>query len=344
MKSKVIDFKDLSVSRELVEHKIPNFMLWFFYFIVVLLATSLVWSYYGTKEIVVQSSGIVRSENEQIVVPLVSGEVKQVYFDEGDTVKAGDLILEMFATSIDMDLLNYTNALNQQRENLVLEELYLTSVELEENKFDIENINHVTKYYDFEAYLTLLESSENPDRTRQEKIASLTSSIEQLTNTISQYENEIEKLEYQVSNYKVYAEYDGVVHYTNVVNTGSSIQAGYELLRVYEQVDNTLEIQLYVLNSDIAKVEVGQLIRVEIPSLSPRTYGYASAEVISIEADSRVDQSSGQSFYIITAKLNETSLSDEDIIIGMQVKGRMIVDEQRYLYWMIEKLELWIFD
>lgn len=142
----------------------------------------------------------------------------------------------------------------------------------------------------------------------------------------------------------MYANYSGVIHYTNPVSVGSTIQAGYELLRVYAETDDGLDVQFYVLNSDIAKIEVGQHVRVEIPALSPRTYGYASAEVISIESDSRVDQQSGQSFYIVTARLSDTSLNDEDILIGMQVQGRMIVDKQRYLFWAIEKLELWIFE
>ncbi len=63
--------------------------------------------------------------------------------------------------------------------------------------------------------------------------------------------------------------------------------------------------------------------------------------MIHIESDSRVDQSSGQSFYLVTARLASNTLSsdnqEESIRIGMQVMGgRMITDEQRYLYWAIE--------
>ena len=46
----------------------------------------------------------------------------------------------------------------------------------------------------------------------------------------------------------------------------------------------------------LQKIKIGQKVRVEVPALSPRTYGYASAEVTKIESDSRVDQQSGQSF------------------------------------------------
>jgi multidrug efflux pump subunit AcrA (membrane-fusion protein) len=344
MRGEIINFKDLSESREVIEHKVPRFMLWFFYFMLALITLLLVWSYFGEKEIVVQASGRVESENIQIVTPLVNSKVIAIYFKEGDLVQEGYLILELDGSEIETDILNYKNALSNYQDDLLLEELYLESVQTNINLFSLNEISQITKYYEMDAYLTEYTNSEDQERTKNEKIASLTSSIDQMNSTITQYENEISKLENQLSNYKVYANYDGVIHYTNPVSVGSTIQAGYELLRVYEKTDNTLEVQFYVLNSDIAKIEVGQNVRVEIPALSPRTYGYASAEVISIESDSRVDQQSGQSFYIVTARLNETSLDDENILIGMQVQGRMIVDNQRYLFWAIEKLELWIFE
>lgn len=343
MRGKIIDFKDLSESREVIEHKVPRFMLWFFYFMLALITLLLVWSYFGEKEIVVQASGRVESENIQIVTPLVNSRVETIYFKEGDLVQEGDLILELDGSEIETDILNYTNALSNYQDDLLLEELYLESVQGNENLFSLNEVEQITKYYEMDAYLEEYENSEDRERSKNEKIASLTSNIDQMNAAITQYENEISKLENQLSNYKVYANYDGTIHYTSTVSEGSTIQAGYELLRVYEETDDTLEVQFYVLNSDIAKIEVGQNVRVEIPALSPRTYGYASAEVISIEADSRVDQQSGRSFYIVTARLNQTSLQDEDILIGMQVQGRMIVDNQRYLFWAIEKLELWIF-
>lgn len=344
MRGKIIDFKDLSESREVIEHKVPRFMLWFFYFMLSLITMLLVWSYFGQKEIVVQSSGRVQSENIQIVTPLVNSRVETIYFEEGDLVQEGALILELDGSEIETDILNYTNALSNYQDDLFLEALYLESVENNENLFSLDEVEQITKYYEMDAYLDEYEESEDQERTKNEKIASLISSIEQMNATITQYENEISKLENQLSNYKVYANYDGIIHYTNPVSVGSTIQAGYELLRVYEKTDDRLDVQFYVLNSDIAKIDIGQHVRVEIPALSPRTYGYASAKVISIESDSRVDQQSGQSFYIVTARLSDTALHDEDILIGMQVQGRMIVDSQRYLFWAIEKLELWIFE
>ncbi|QWB99710.1 HlyD family secretion protein [Mycoplasmatota bacterium] len=348
MPSKVIEFKDLSEAREVVEHKIPNFMLWFFYFVLGLLTLALVWSYFGKKEIVVQASGMVKTEETQSVIPLVNTSVLNTYFGEGAFVNKGDLILELDGRSIEADKRSYQNALSSIEEDLTISRLYLTSVQTDTNLFELTNIDHVTKYYEMETYLDLLNDSTEPVKFKQTKIVEVTENINQQEQTIDQYENEIEKLDQQLEQYKIYAQYDGVIHFVYDASPGSTVVSGQELLRVHKiNEEDKLTVQFLVLNQDIAKIHVGQKVRVEVPALSVRTYGYAQAEVIEIETDSRFDQSSGQSFYLVTAKLSSNQLSSddsvEDIKIGMQVMGRLITDEQRYLYWAIEKLELWIF-
>ncbi len=344
MRSKTYEFKDLSDAREVVEHQVPKFMLWFFYFVLVTLSFALVWSYLGTKEIVVQASGIIKTEHTQSVVPLVNSTVLNVYFNEGDLVSEGDLILELDGRALERDISNYESALVTIIENLALEELFLESVNTDINLFDLSNLKHVTKYYEMKSYLELLAVSEEPVQDKQTKRASITSTIHQQNQTISQYENEIAKLSQQLEAYKIYANFDGILHFVSPVIVGSSVVGGQELLRVHQMEDDEyLTVQFYVLNKDITQVGLGQKVRVEIPALSVRTYGYAEATVIKIESDSRFDSQSGQSFYLVTARLTSNQLLDEPIKIGMQVHGRMITDEQRYLFWAIEKLELWIF-
>lgn len=349
MKQRIIEFKDLSESREVIEQKIPNFMFIFFYFMLVLITSFLIWSFIGEKEIVVQSSGIVKTENIQTFIPLISGTVTAKYFKEGETVNIGELILQLDSTSLTIDIENYSNTRDNYLDDIILEELYFESVEQKVNLFSLDDIKQITKYYEFEDYLVTLNDSVDEAKTKNEELVKTSNSIEQMNSTVSQYNGELEKLEKQLESYNIYAEVSGIIHYSQNISVGSSIQAGYEVLDVYEtSIEENLTIEFYVLNSDITKILVGQQVRVEISSLSSKEFGYASAEVIAIESDSRVDQQSGQSFYIVTARLNDKSLSSNkntyDIMIGMQVRGRMIVDTQRYLFWGIEKLELWIFE
>lgn len=348
MRSKTYEFNELSDSREIVEHNVPRFMLWFFYFILVALAFALIWSYFGTKEIVVQTSGIIKTEHTQSVIPLVNTKVTAIYFKEGDVIRKGDLLIELDGRSIEKDIENYTEALLTLESKLELEKLHLQSIDEGKNLFDISVLSHVTKYYEMRSYLEQLRNTRNKIEFRLTKKAEMDTLIKEQEETISRYSNEITKLNQQLESYRIHADFDGIIHFANPVLVGSSVVANQELIKVHQKQQNELlTAQFYVLNQDIAKVRIGQRVRIEIPALSVRTYGFAEAEVISIESDSRFDQSSGQSFYLVNAKLTSNQLSSdtkvEDIKIGMQVKGRMITDEQRYLFWAIEKLELWIF-
>lgn len=274
MRKQIIEFKDLSESREVIEQKIPNFMLIFFYFMLILIASFLIWSYFGEKEIVVQSSGIVKTENIQTYVPLISGTVTVKNYAEGDTVTVGDLIIQLESTSLTIDISSYTKTRDEYLEDIILEELYLESVEQEENMFSLEIINQITKYYEFEDYLVVLDESTDKDKTTNEELVKISNSIDQMNNTVSQYNGELEKLEKQLENYNIYSEVTGVIHYSQSISVGSAIQVGYEVLRVYEiNQDEHLTIEFYVLNSDITKISLGQLIRVEVSSLSSKEFG-----------------------------------------------------------------------
>ena len=121
------------------------------------------------KEIVVKANGRVQSENIQIVVPLVSSKVKSVNFREGDYVNVGDLIIELDGSEIEINLLNYTNALSNYQSNLLLEELYLKSVKNDENLFDLEDIKQIDKYYEMDAYLFEYDKSEDRVRLKKSK-------------------------------------------------------------------------------------------------------------------------------------------------------------------------------
>ncbi len=137
------------------------------------------------------------------------------------------------------------------------------------------------------------------------------------------------------------AEFQGVIHFISSVKIGDSPYQGQEVLKVNKKGDKLLT-ELYVQNTQIAQIEVGQNVRVQVGALSPKKYGYANATVIEIDSDSTLDQSSGVYYYIVKAEINDTTLTkggnSAEIKFGMQVEARMIVDTQRYLIWFIEKI------
>ncbi len=347
MKGKVIEFKDLSDSRELVEQKIPPFFLYFFYFILILLISLLVWSFFAKKEITVRSSGIIQTEAVQRVVPLMNAKVKSVNFNEGESVKVGDIIVLFDGSVIQADVDAYQKVVDDYNNDITLNKKMIESINTLTNLFS--SVDEREKYDEFDIFITeynLLATFEEKETKKSEKIIELNNSIKQTEGTIGQYQTEIDKKKIELENYTVKAQYDGVVHFVSMIDIGSTIQAGQEILRVHKDSEK-LTAQLIVPNIQITQIKVGQKVRIRVGALSVNKYGYASATVTKIESDSRVNQENGQSFYIVTAVLDQKELKNGDdvqeIKVGLQVEGRMITDTQRYLFWTIEKLDLWIF-
>ena len=227
---------------------------------------------------------------------------------------------------------------------------YEDSVNQMVNLFDKNNQDELESYYDYESFklqYDLATTSDEKEQVKAQKLITIYNQIKQLANTKNQYEADKNSITLQIKNYQLYADIDGIIHYPVPIGVGDTLQAGYEAVRINSDDENK-KIQIYITNQDIAKIKVGQAIRVDVTALSNREYGFGKAIIKTIATDATVNQQSGQSFYIVEAELLTPSLKsktdEKDLNIGMVVNTRMITGEQKYLFWLIEKLNLWVFN
>lgn len=124
MKDILIDINDITDSREMYQAK-PHSFIWIFtYIIIALVGIAILWAGIGKKEVVVKSSGQVRPESGiSTVKNIVAGEVENVKFKQGMTVKSGDILY----TIKHDNLLVEKEAQNKQLSNLQKELLNLNS-------------------------------------------------------------------------------------------------------------------------------------------------------------------------------------------------------------------------
>lgn len=155
MRVKIINYEDLSESRELLNAREPNFFAIFIYFLFCLLIAVMLWLWFGKIDIVVKAAGIVRTvSNASVVRNINEGTVLRLNYSEGQIVEEGEVL---FATSNEFYQIEYENYLLQQKKTSAeirmltkMEESVLKRKNLfQPNKTPLEN-----EYYNrFEAFI-----------------------------------------------------------------------------------------------------------------------------------------------------------------------------------------------
>lgn len=119
--------------------------------IFVLLILALVWSYLGKVDIVASARGkVIPNGNVKVVQPFEEGIITGIYVEEGEKVKAGQLLLDLDTSIKDVDITTYEKLLSDTRlEKEVLESIINNVIynNLLEKYEASENKEFLIKYY-----------------------------------------------------------------------------------------------------------------------------------------------------------------------------------------------------
>lgn len=502
MKSTIVDIKDLSDSREMMEKKAPKSITIFVIIVMAVIVTLLIWSCLGEIDEYSRVSGEIRPKEAMNIVSVVNGgKIKELNFENGDIVNAGDTILSIDVESAETQKKVLTQNIEELEEKINYNEQLKKCVENGKNTFsksekEIDYYNQYEKYVsDLEVSLGQIYDTDNKNKNSKDEanatLQSVRNSIEsdyQLidgyndminaveSNTtfvssnnmlisyynnyvqsinnalaqIEQYRNTYENLKAQennavtqaqldevkaqldsaesqketlktnflleinqkidslegeiktlketeektnlsinsfssttteeeikeqaklnmivsvdsaistlkstktenemqlltvndtVDNSNVKSEITGQIVYYNELSKGDTIQSGAQIARIIP-VDNELRTILYIPNSEISNIEVGQKVEYTISSISSTDYGKVSGKITSISADSFVDESSGTIYFKAEGTLDSSSLSNlsgeiKDLKSGMSVEAHVISGSKKIIVWFLEQL------
>lgn len=196
-----------------------------------------------------------------------------------------------------------------------------------------------------------LDAAEKIDNDTSETIQILTEK-ENVNKEILSYKNEKVECQNYLDNYnkqkencEVVANTEGFFYLSKDINIGTTIQEGIELGQIYPVKASDYYAEVYVDNSDIGKLKVGQFVNFEIPAFPSSDFGYFTGEITDIAKNVTVDTSSGRMYYIVKVSCNEQFVEDKDgkrgsILNGMLCEAKIIVDEQNVLSYILEKIDL----
>jgi len=132
----ILDMNEMSDSREVYESRPHPFFVIFIYMLLFMLTVAIIWAACFKLDVVVKGTGLVSSrEAASVVTNTYSGAITECYITDGQTVSKGDILYEVEATDLDLQLNTYTEQQTEVGNRIEMMEVYLTW--LSDNTMDL---------------------------------------------------------------------------------------------------------------------------------------------------------------------------------------------------------------
>lgn len=241
----------------------------------------------GSIHQTIPANGKVRPVTEVNITPDVSGEIVEIFFQEGDFVHKGDLLLKI-KPDIYLSLLDQaTAALNGSKAQFSQQEASLRQAKLhfERSKLLLEKGAIALSEY---------EEAESSFKIAERVLESARYQVQSATASVREARENLAKT-------SIYSPMDGIISRMMVEKgervVGTSQMAGTEILRVADF--SRMEISVEINENDIIKVERGDTASVEIDAFkgqkfsgivtqvanSAKSTGYLSEQITSFEVN-----------------------------------------------------------
>lgn len=164
-------------------------------------------------------------------------------------------------------------------------------------------------------------------------------------NKKSEYENSLKQYDMEKEKAKVTANFSGYISLSQEIKEGTYLQQGTSVCQILPEEAGSYYAEVYIENSDVARLEEGQQVKFEIAAYPTSEYGYVTGSIDTISRDIKVDQNSGSAYYVAKVKCDNTELVNKNgdigsIMNGMACQAKVIVGKQSVLRYLLEKIQL----
>jgi len=192
--------------------------------------------------IALELSGTVISDNEKIITSRYMGYIKNVYANEGDFVKKGDILYEIDSSSID-----------SKRKEAEL------NLQIQENNLDDLEIN-------YQRYKRLYEK----DLVPKYDLEQLELKRKNIKNMISIAKAKLNEVKYQYRYLKIKAPNDGLIIRKNI-KSGELAMPNAPAMILSDL--NSLKIRTDVNENNLSNISIGQEVDIIIESINLKSQG-----------------------------------------------------------------------
>jgi membrane fusion protein (multidrug efflux system) len=221
--------------------------------------------------------------NIHTIAPKVSGTVKIIYVSDNQSVKKGDLLVELDASDYEVKVKEALSALNAERAkfselkakikaakaNLELQEANLKQAEIDIKRAEILYQKGAIPKERYEKTKTAHDVSIAQVNVAREEFKQTELSIDSQLSLITQKESRLKAEELNLSYTKIYAPADGRVTKKSV-EIGNQVQAGQPLMAVVP-LDDVYVVANYK-ETQLEKIKPGQKVEIKVDSYPSKTF------------------------------------------------------------------------
>ncbi len=326
-------------------------------------------------QVTTQSDGIVRSGNEDNpVVPVVSGEVKSCRMAENQPVEKDDTLLVISSDKIIQDIRLLT--FRQNEENQMLSDLTLLisgesnglstplykqdfasfCVRLEEQKTQLlqaeseyllaEKLYNkgITPKHDFEKIASQFQVEKNKyTSVRAEQLTVWQEKQKETIRNLEEFAARMEQLKKEKEQYCLKAPIAGTITGYSGIREGNFIFPNQQVARIAP--DDDLLVECFVAPNDIGLIEQGMKATFQFHAFNYNLWGVATGKVN--EVSSNIFNVNNRPFFRVRCQLDQRFLKlkngyQGNLKKGMTLTGRFQVAERSLFQLLYDKADNWL--
>jgi HlyD family secretion protein len=263
----------------------------------------------------VSASGKVYPEDERKVSSDVSGEVVEMYVEEGDSVRRGQVLARVFADVLTSARDRASSVVSQQQAQAgnieATLEAFRVRMELARQNFERQKklyADNVISKAEYEQAETQYLSAKADLKAAEQSVRSSKASVQGAQASLTEADKNLSRT-------SIISPMDGIVSLLAVKKgervAGNSFSLGTEIMRIADM--SKIEVRVDVGENDISKVKIGDSAMIEIDAYSGRKFMGVVTRISSSSTSAQAiaaGPSADVTNYKVYIRMNPTSYSD----------------------------------
>jgi len=183
-------------------------------------------------------------------------------------------------------------------------------------------------------------------KVRLTEVNSIYTEVETYESKKSELESNMKTLSESLEASTVKASKSGFVNFIQTLVIDDYIGSGVQALTIIPIGESNFEVESYIGNQDIAKLEENMKVKFEISAFPSSEYGNITGIIKSISRDVKVSENGSSAYYVAKATVaNETVYNSNGepakLKVGMACQVKVVTEQKRVLFYLLEKIDLW---